>query len=212
MYRFHSSGRWFFGSHWPNSSRNENTRSLARAFSSSRRAPPKTASKRCSAIASSSVTVCSRLRLARGRSPRPPGRGRSTSWTLATISRTPSSATRRSRILEDLGEVVAGVHVHDRKRDRRRRERLLGQREHDDRVLAAGEQQHGPLELGRDLAEDVDRLGLEHVELRERVVGAHAAAPAGRRDQDPSGLRSLSSSRLRSGPAADQDIRQARSA
>ena len=33
----HSSGRWLRGSHWPNSSRREKMRSLARAFSSSRR-------------------------------------------------------------------------------------------------------------------------------------------------------------------------------
>jgi hypothetical protein len=43
--RFHSSGRWFLGSHWPFSSRNEKMRSLARDFSSSRRAPPIAASK-----------------------------------------------------------------------------------------------------------------------------------------------------------------------
>ena len=43
-------------------------------------------------------------------------------------------------------------------------ERLRGQVQHDDGVLAAGEQQHGTLELGDDLADDVDRLGLEHVE------------------------------------------------
>ena len=41
---FHSSGRWFFGSHWPSESRKEKIRSLARDFSSSRRAPPKAAS------------------------------------------------------------------------------------------------------------------------------------------------------------------------
>jgi hypothetical protein len=38
--RFQSSGRWFFGSHWPKSSRWLKKRSFARAFSSSRRAPP----------------------------------------------------------------------------------------------------------------------------------------------------------------------------
>jgi hypothetical protein len=38
-------GRWFFGSHWWKRSRKLNTRSLARLFSSSRRAPPKAASK-----------------------------------------------------------------------------------------------------------------------------------------------------------------------
>jgi hypothetical protein len=49
-------GRWFFGSHWPNSSRKLMMRSLARAFSSSRRAPPMQASKPNSSMASSSVT------------------------------------------------------------------------------------------------------------------------------------------------------------
>jgi len=67
--------------------------------------------------------------------------------------------------VDDLGEVVAGVHVHDGKRDVRGPERLRGEREHDDRVLATGEQQRGTLELGRDLTHDVDRLGLEYVEL-----------------------------------------------
>ena len=48
-------------------------------------------------------------------------------------------------------------------------ERLGRQVQHHDGVLAAGEQHHRPLELAGDLAEDVDRLGLEHVEL---VAGA----------------------------------------
>src|ERR1035441_7408911 len=56
LYRFHNSGRCFFGSHCPKSSRKENTRSFARARSSSRRAPPKGASKPCSARASDRVT------------------------------------------------------------------------------------------------------------------------------------------------------------
>jgi hypothetical protein len=97
LYRFHNSGRWFFGSHWPNSSRNENIRSLARAFSSSRRAPPNTASNWCSSIASSRVVVCSRLRLAQrpvSSATRPESID---SCTDATISRAPTSATRRSR-------------------------------------------------------------------------------------------------------------------
>ena len=43
--RCQSSGRWRFGSHWPFSSRSENTRSFARERSSSRRAPPNAAWK-----------------------------------------------------------------------------------------------------------------------------------------------------------------------
>jgi hypothetical protein len=42
---FHISGRWFFGSHTCWALRKEKMRSLARDFSSSRRAPPKAASK-----------------------------------------------------------------------------------------------------------------------------------------------------------------------
>src|SRR5215208_5169564 len=72
-------------------------RSFARARSSSRRAPPIAASKPCSSIASRSVVVCSWLRDARGpvcSTTRPRSID---SWTLATTSRSPSSATRRSR-------------------------------------------------------------------------------------------------------------------
>ena len=34
-----------------------------------------------------------------------------------------------------------------------------------DRVLAAGEEQHGPLELGDDLAHDEEALGLQRVQV-----------------------------------------------
>jgi hypothetical protein len=60
--------------------------------------------------------------------------------------------------VEDLGEVVSGVDVEPGKRKVHAPERLLGQAEQDDRVLAAAEQQDRPLELGGDLAEDVDGL------------------------------------------------------
>ena len=66
LYRLHSSGRWLRGSHWPNSSRKLKKRSFARAFSSSRRAPPNTPPNWFSVIPRSSVTVCSRFREARG--------------------------------------------------------------------------------------------------------------------------------------------------
>ena len=95
--RDHSSGRWRLGSHWPKSSRNENTRSLARARSSSRRAPPNAASNPCSSIASSSVVVCSRLRDARGPVSSATRPLSIESWTLATISRSPSCDISRSR-------------------------------------------------------------------------------------------------------------------
>ena len=173
----HSSGRWRLGSHWPNSSRNENTRSLARARSSSRRAPPNAASKPCSSIASSNVVVWRRLRDARGpfSSTTRPLSIESCTW--ATTSRSPSFRDQVVAELDDLREVVAGVDVHDREREARRAEGLLGQAQEHDRVLAAAEQQHRPLELRRHLPEDVDRLGLERLQVRELVLqGSHRGA------------------------------------
>src|SRR3954466_15492508 len=76
--------------------------------------------------------------------------------------------------LDDLGEVVARVHMHQRERERRRAEGLLGEAQQHDRVLAGAEQQHGLGQLGRHLAHDVDRLGFEDVEMCQ-LVRAHAA-------------------------------------
>ena len=112
-------------------------------------------------MASSSVTVCSGLRDARG-----PG-------VLADLARVDRVLHRGDdeldaevgdgavAELDHLVEVVAGVDVHHRERDPRRPERPMGQVQHDDRVLAAGEQQHRPLALGGDLADDRDRLVLQ---------------------------------------------------
>ena len=71
---------------------------------------------------------------------------------------------------DDLVEVVAGVDVHHRERQPAGPERLERQMQHDDGVLAAGEQQHRPLELGGHLADDVDRLGLQRPQMAEFVV------------------------------------------
>src|SRR5437899_4864926 len=81
---------------------------------------------------------------------------------------------------DDLGEVVTGVDVHDRERHLRGPERLVRQVKHDDRVLAATEQQDRPLELPGHLAEDVDRLGLESVKLAEDDRAAHSRRRLGR--------------------------------
>ncbi len=79
---------------------------------------------------------------------------------------------------QNLRKVVARVDVHDRERDRSGTKSLLGKVQHDNRVLATGEEQHGALELRSDLAHDVGRLGLEHGELIESVVGcAHRPTP-----------------------------------
>ena len=167
LYRFHSSGRCTFGSHWPNSSRKLNTRSLARAFSSSRRAPPNAASNLFSRIARSSVTVCSGLRDGIVSTTRPASMS---SCTLATISRTPASCDELVAGLQHLVEVVPGVDMHHRERQAARPERLERQMQHDDGVLAAGEQQHRPLELRGHLPNDVDGLGLQRAQMAQLVA------------------------------------------
>jgi hypothetical protein len=75
-------------------------------------------------------------------------------------------------VLQHLGEVMARVDVQHGEREAPRPERLLGQPQQHDRVLAAGEQQHRALELGGDLAKDVDRLGLERMQVIWRTHGA----------------------------------------
>src|SRR3954449_404734 len=99
--------------------------------------------------------------------------------------------------LDHLGEVVSRVDVHDRERELRRAESLLGEPEQHDRVLAAGEEQHGPLSLGGDLAHDVNRLRLELVEMRQR------AALGARPHRATSDGTSVSSSSRASTAAAD---------
>ncbi len=74
-------------------------------------------------------------------------------------------------VLEHLREVVTGVDVQQGERQWRRCEGLERQVHHHHGVLAAREQDHGPLELARHLAEDVDGLGLEVVEVVEGVLG-----------------------------------------
>ena len=132
-------------------------RSLARALSSSRRPPPNAASKPCSAIASSSVTLCSRLRLARGPSSSTTRRCRSTParW------RRPG-ARRRAR------RTRRGTRSPRGSCGRCRRaspgtaggpeRRPAGEVQQHGGVLAAAEQQHRVLALGRDLADDRDGL------------------------------------------------------
>ena len=89
---------------------------------------------------------------------------------------TSTSGTWRSRNVDDLREVVAGVDVHHREREVARPERLAREVQQHDRVLAAGEQQHRLRELGRHLADDVDRLGFELVEMIQHQT-AHSPSP-----------------------------------
>lgn len=74
-------------------------------------------------------------------------------------------------VVQDLGEVVPGVHVEEGEGHGCRPEGLARQVEHDDRVLPAAEQQDGAGALGGRLTDDEDRLGLQRVELVERGAG-----------------------------------------
>ena len=64
-------------------------------------------------------------------------------------------------------ELPGRVDVEERERRRRRRERLLGQAQHHRAVLPDRVEHHRVLGLGDDLAHDVDRLGLEPLEMCE---------------------------------------------
>ena len=70
--------------------------------------------------------------------------------------------------LDHLAELVGRVDVQQRERNRARVERLLRQPQQHGRVLADGVEHHRPLELGDDLAHDVNALGFE----RPQVVQA----------------------------------------
>ncbi len=77
---------------------------------------------------------------------------------------------RRVAKIEDLGKVVSGVDVHHGERQLRRPERLLGDVQHHDAVLAAGEEQHRTFELGRDLTQQMHGLRFERVEVRDQSL------------------------------------------
>ncbi len=71
---------------------------------------------------------------------------------------------------QNLGQIVPGVDVQQRERQRRGPEGLECQVEQNRGVLAAREQDHRTFEFAGDLAEDVDRLRLERVESVELVA------------------------------------------
>jgi hypothetical protein len=66
---------------------------------------------------------------------------------------------------DHLAELVRRVDVEQGKRDGRRVERLLCEAQHDRRVLADRIEHDRALELGHDLPDDVEALGLEQPEV-----------------------------------------------
>ena len=80
--------------------------------------------------------------------------------------------------------VVARIDVHERERQRRlavraEAECLQRQMQHDDRILAAREQQRRLAAFGDQFAQDVDRLGFEPVEVAHAVVGTGGRGKGG---------------------------------
>ena len=166
--RFHSSGRWRFGSHWPfGVAEREDALLGARALLvapraaerrveaaglRARRAAPWSSAGRSSAACRRRTAACRR------RSPR------SLVW---TISRAPTCARVPVAELDHLAELVGGVDVQQRERNRPGIERLLRQAQQHRRVLADRVEHHRPLELGDHLADDVDALGLERAQVVE---------------------------------------------
>ena len=141
-------------------------RSFARLFSSSRRAPPKAASK---------PYLIERL-LQAFRLPH-------VGVQRAVIERIDAFRQRFGILIDEQlhagfarGPVAQRVHVaklpgridvQQRKRRARGIERLLRQVQHHGAVLADRVQHHRPLRLGDDLAHDVNALGLEAFEMSE---------------------------------------------
>ena len=76
-----------------------------------------------------------------------------------------------------LGKVMPGVDVEQRHREVRRPKCFFGEPQQADRIFAAGEQQSGPLEFGRDFAHDVDGFGFEILEMIE-MIASHRANEA----------------------------------
>ena len=68
---------------------------------------------------------------------------------------------------DHLPELVAGVDVQQRKRDRAGIESLLRQAQQHRRVLADRVEHHRPLEFGDHFAQDVDALGFERAQVVE---------------------------------------------
>ena len=72
---------------------------------------------------------------------------------------------------DHLGEIVLGVDVQQRERKAIGPERLLGDAQHHDGILAAREEQRRIRGLAHHLAHDVDRFALEPVEVRQQNRG-----------------------------------------
>ena len=167
LYMRQSSGRWRLGSQRCCAERNENTRSLARDFSSSRRAPPKAASKPY--LSSACFSPCVFMTSVWTAEPcvnGPMPRARP-SWLMCTQQ---LQAELRGHLIAErdhFPEFPGRVDVQQRERRLRRVERLHREVQHHRAVLADGVEHDRPLALGDDLAQDVDAFGFEPLQVSE---------------------------------------------
>src|ERR1700761_7365480 len=138
-----NSGGWSRTSHPPSMPRGENTRSLARVASSSRRMPAIRPSKPCLASASFSPSVLRAAERAAG------GKVGSTAEGV------------------HLRKFFSGVDVHARERHPAE-EGLARQPDHDVGIFAQRPQQRELLQPRKSLAQDVDALRLQRVEMVHR--------------------------------------------
>jgi len=68
-------------------------------------------------------------------------------------------------VLDRLGKVVTRIDVQERERKPRRPERLFGQPQEDDRVLATREQEDGSLAFSRKLSKDMNTFVFERAKV-----------------------------------------------
>ena len=156
-----NSGGWSRKSHWPASPRGLKTRSLARIASSSRRMPAMMPVKPCLAMRRPEAQG---LALARARVGRQGRVGRLER--RAVLDDQVQLPLLRVAVAErvHLAELLAGVDVHHRERHMAE-ERLLGQPDHDVAVLAQGPEHGQPVDAVEGLAQDVDALRFELIEM-----------------------------------------------
>src|SRR3982074_2344640 len=156
-----NSGGWSPPSHPPSVPRGENTRSLARVASSSRRMPAIRPSKPYLASASFSPSV---LRAADRAAGGKVGSMVSSGGAGPTFgARFPSFPVAAPNTIH-LGKFLAGIDVQCRERHASE-EGLARQPDHDIGILAQRPQQRELLQPREGLSENVDALGLEPVQM-----------------------------------------------
>jgi hypothetical protein len=74
--------------------------------------------------------------------------------------------------LVELRKMMTRIHIQERHRNVRRAKRFLRETQEADRVLAAGKQERGAFEFPRHFPHDVNRFGLEMLEVIQ-VVALH---------------------------------------